>query len=150
MRKDIRYVPTPHNIVEGMLDLGRLQDDDFLIDLGSGDGRIPIQAAVRGTRARGVEIDPDLVRRSLHSAHRENVSSQVEFLVGDFFRANLSEATIVTLYLRHSVNVSLQPKLQNELKKGSRVVSHSFCMVDWEPDREIEVDTKLLFVWTVR
>lgn len=150
MKKDIRYVPTPMSVVHGMLDLGGLHQDDFLIDLGSGDGRIPIQAGLRGTRARGIDIDPDLVRRSFYAAQQEKVSSLVDFEVGDLFRANLTEATIVTLYLRHHVNALLQPKLQNELAKGSRVVSHSFCMVDWEPDFEIEIDTKLLFLWTVQ
>jgi ribosomal protein L11 methylase PrmA len=150
MRKDIRYVPTPLTVVNGMLDLGRLQENDFLIDLGSGDGRIPIQAGLRGARARGIDIDPSLVLRSSHAAQKENISSRVEFQVGDLFRADLSEATFITLYLRHTVNAMLQPKLENELRKGTRIVSHSFCMVDWEPDLEIEVEAKLLFLWTVR
>tara|TARA_Y100000815_G_C13101244_1_gene409523 strand:+ start:219 stop:671 length:453 start_codon:yes stop_codon:yes gene_type:complete len=150
LKKDIRYVPTPLNIVERMLDLARLKNDDFLIDLGSGDGRIPIQAARRGARARGIEIDPCLARRGEYQAIHEELSHLVDFYVQDLFEANLTEATVVTLYLRHWINASLQPKLQNELKEGTRVVSHSFCMVDWEPDVEIEFDTKLLFLWTVR
>lgn len=150
MKKDIRYVPTPLNIVERMLDLARVKSDDFLIDLGSGDGRIPIQAARRGARARGVEIDPCLARRGEYQVIQEKLSHLVDFLVQDLFEANLTEATVVTLYLRHYVNASLQPKLQNELKEGTRVVSHSFCMVDWEPDVELEFDSKLLFLWTVR
>lgn len=133
-----------------MLDLGKVGVGDFLIDLGSGDGRIPIQAARRGARARGIEIDPCLVRRSVYQANQAELSHKVDFLVQDFFEARLSEATIVTLYLRHCVNASLQPRLQNELKRGTRVVSHSFCMLDWEPDVEIEFDTKLLFLWTIR
>lgn len=149
MKKDIRYVPTPLHIVNAMLDLGELRPDDFLIDLGSGDGRIPIQAALRGARARGVEIDGSLARRSQYNAMEAQVDHRVEFLVEDMFRADISEATLLTLYLRHEVNAALQPKLQNELKPGTRIVSHSFCMVDWEPDQEIEVDTKLLFLWTV-
>ncbi|HIB66009.1 MAG TPA: SAM-dependent methyltransferase [Phycisphaerales bacterium] len=149
MKKDIRYVPTPLHIVNAMLDLGELKPNDFLIDLGSGDGRIPIQAALRGARARGVEIDDSLARRSQYNAMEAQVDHRVEFLVEDMFRAEISEATFLTLYLRHTVNAALQPKLQNELKPGTRVVSHSFCMVDWEPDQEIEVDTKLLFLWTV-
>ena len=143
-------MPTPLNIVERMLDLARLKNDDFLIDLGSGDGRIPIQAARRGARARGIEIDPCLARRGEYQAIHEDLSHLVDFYVQDLFEANLTEATVVTLYLRHWINASLQPKLQNELKEGTRVVSHSFCMVDWEPDEEIEFDTKLLFLWTVR
>lgn len=149
MKKDIRYVPTPLHIVNAMLDLGELRPDDFLIDLGSGDGRIPIQAALRGARARGVEIDGSLARRSQYNAMEAQVDHRVEFLVEDMFRADISEATLLTLYLRHEVNAALQPKLQNELKPGTRIVSHSFCMVDWEPDQEIEVDAKLLFLWTV-
>lgn len=149
MKKDIRYVPTPLHIINAMLDLGQLRPDDFLIDLGSGDGRIPIQAALRGARARGVEIDGSLARRSQYNAMEAQVDHRVEFLVEDMFRAEISEATLLTLYLRHEVNAALQPKLQNELKPGTRIVSHSFCMVDWEPDQEIEVDTKLLFLWTV-
>jgi cyclopropane fatty-acyl-phospholipid synthase-like methyltransferase len=150
LKKDIRYVPTPLNIVERMLDLARVKSDDFLIDLGSGDGRIPIQAARRGARARGIEIDPCLARRGEYQVIQEKLSHLVDFLVQDLFEANLTEATVVTLYLRHYINASLQPKLQNELKEGTRVVSHSFCMIDWEPDEEIEFDTKLLFLWTVR
>ena len=143
-------MPTPLNIVERMLDLARVKSDDFLIDLGSGDGRIPIQAARRGARARGIEIDPCLARRGEYQVIQEKLSHLVDFLVQDLFEANLTEATVVTLYLRHYINASLQPKLQNELKEGTRVVSHSFCMIDWEPDEEIEFDTKLLFLWTVR
>jgi len=149
LRKDIRYVPSPLTVVQGMLELGQLTSNDFLIDLGSGDGRIPIEAARLGARARGIEIDPSLVKRSRHHAEVAGVASQVEFRQQDMFAADLSEATIVTLYLRDKVNASLQPKLQNELRPGTRIVSHSFCMVDWEPDVEIEVDTKLVLLWTV-
>ena len=99
MKKDIRYVPTPLHIVNAMLDLGELRPDDFLIDLGSGDGRIPIQAALRGARARGVEIDGSLARRSQYNAMEAQVDHRVEFLVEDMFRADISEATLLTLYL---------------------------------------------------
>lgn len=150
MRKDIRYVPTPYPIVDAMLELAGLTSSDFLIDLGCGDGRIPIRAALAGARSRGIDIDQSLVRRSVYNAMSAGVSEKAEFLVGDLFQADLREATVVSLYLRHKTNAELQPKLQNELKAGSRVVSHSFCMVDWEPEAEIEVETKLLFLWVVR
>lgn len=133
-----------------MLDLAQVTSDDFLIDLGSGDGRIPVRAARRGARARSIEIDASLVRRGEELADQEKLSDLVDFRLQDLFRADLGDSTVVTLYLRHWINASLQPKLQNELQAGSRVVSHSFCMVDWEPELEIEFDTKLLFLWVVR
>ncbi len=149
MKKDIRYVPTPKAVVEGMLDLCKLGPEDFLIDLGSGDGRIPIEAGVRGAQARGIDIDRSLLRRSEYNAREAGVSARVQFYWGNLFSADVSEATVVTLYLRHRINMDLRPKLLSELRPGTRIVSHSFEMGDWEPEREVEVETKLLYLWTV-
>lgn len=149
MRKDIRFVPTPPAVVEAMLDLAELTPSDFLLDLGSGDGRIPIQAGIRGVRARGVDIDLSLVSRSDHNAIGAGVTHLVDFMVGDLFRVDLSMATVVTLYLGGSINKRLRPRLENELKPGTRIVSHSFDMPGWEPQRFVEVETKFLFMWTV-
>lgn len=149
MRKDIRYVPTPPKVVEAMLDLAQLTPEDYLIDLGSGDGRIPIQAGLRGARAQGIDIDPSLARRSDYNAMEAGVTSLVDFQVGNFFDADLRGATVVTLYLRHAINLALRPKFLEELEPGTRIVSHSFEMGDWEPENEIEVETKFLYLWIV-
>jgi ribosomal protein L11 methylase PrmA len=149
VKKDIRYVPSPLGVVKGILDLAGLAPQDYLIDLGSGDGRIPIQAGLRGTRARGIDIDPSLVRRSDYNAIEAGVQSLVDFQIGNFFEADISLATVVTLYLRGVVNRQLKPKLLSELKSGSRIVSHSFEMFDWEPDQEVEVETKNIYLWFV-
>lgn len=149
MRKDIRYVPTPLDVVEAMLDLASLTSADYLIDLGSGDGRIPIRAGLRGARARGIDIDPSLVRRSDYNAMDAGVKSLVDFQIGNFFDADLTGATVVTLYLRNTINRDLMPKLLSELQPGTRIVSHSFDMPKWAPEQEVEVSTKLLFLWIV-
>lgn len=150
MKKDIRYVPTPDTVVDAMLDMGNLCNLDLLLDLGCGDGRIPIRAAQRGATAIGVDIDPRLIARSRANAISSGTENKVDFQVQNLFEAELSKVTIVTLYLGHQLNRRLQPKLQSELRPGSRIVSHSFPMIDWEPDAEVEFETKLLYVWTVR
>lgn len=147
MKKDIRYVPSPPAVVEGLLGLARVGPGDVLHDLGSGDGRLVIAAALRGARAIGTEIDPRLVERS--RAHAAEAGVEAEFRQGNFFDADLSGVTVVTLYLLTHLNMALSTKLRQELRPGSRIVSHSFAMGDWEPDEVIEVETKLLHLWVV-
>ena len=149
MQKDVRYVPTPPAVVQAMLDLAQVTPADFVVDLGSGDGRIPIQAGLRGVRARGIDIDLSLVSRSDHNAIHAGVTHLVDFVVGDLFRVDISEATVVTVYLGGSINRRLKPRLLSHLKPGTRIVSHSFDMPDWEPDKFLEVETKFLFLWVV-
>jgi hypothetical protein len=130
--KDAPFVPTPDVIVRAMLDLARVGPDDVLYDLGSGDGRIVIAAARRGARAVGVEIDAKLVEQSIETARTAGVAERTRFLEQDLFATDLREATVVTLYLLPGLNMRLKPKLLAELRPGSRVVSHSFHMGDWD------------------
>lgn len=128
------YVPTVEEDVELMLDVAEVRPGDYVIDLGSGDGRIVIAAARRGARAHGVEIEPDLVELSRRNAREAGVEDRATFAEGDLFEADISEATVVTLYLFPEVNIALRPKLLAELEPGTRVVSNSFDMGDWRPD----------------
>ena len=135
--EDVPFVTTPDNVTLAMLQLGKVGAKDYLIDLGSGDGRIVIVAAKRfGARGLGVEIVPDLVRQSREGAQRAGVEARVEFREQDLFETDLSKATIVTLYLLPEVNLQLRPALL-ALKPGTRVVSHDWDMGDWKPDQTI-------------
>jgi SAM-dependent methyltransferase len=137
---DVPFVTTPDNVTLEMLGLANVGADDYLIDLGSGDGRIVILAAKRfGARGLGVEIVPDLVAKSIESAKRAGVAAQAEFREQDIFKTDLAPATVVTLYLLPAVNLQLRPKLL-ELRPGTRVVSHDWDMGDWKPDRTVAVD----------
>ena len=153
-RPDVIYVPTPPETVDEMLRQSRLRKDDLLIDLGSGDGRIPLAAARQyGVRAIGIDIDPKLVEEATETAKREGLDSLVTFRLGDMFAADLSGATVVTLYLSDRLNVLLRPKLLRELPVGARIVSHDFRMGDWPPEKSVRVPWKNLYrtvyVWTV-
>src|SRR5690606_25204387 len=128
------FVPTVEEDVELMLDVAEVRPEDYVIDLGSGDGRIVIAAARRGARAHGVEIEPDLVELSRRNAREAGVEDRATFVEGDLFEADISEASVVTLYLFPEVNIALRPKLLAELAPGTRVVSNSFDMGDWRPD----------------
>jgi SAM-dependent methyltransferase len=140
LSEDVPFVVTPDNVTLEMLELAKVGPEDYLIDLGSGDGRIVIVAAKRfGARGVGVEIVPDLVRRSRESAKLAGVEKRAEFREQDLFETDLSKATVVTLYLLPEVNLQLRPKLQ-KLRPGTRIVSHDWDMGDWKPDRTIEVD----------
>jgi SAM-dependent methyltransferase len=137
---DVPYVVTPQNVVDAMLDLGGVGPNDRLIDLGSGDGRIVITAARRwGTRGTGVEIDPQLVSIARGNARRAGVEALAEFVVEDIFIADLSRATVITMYLLPDVNLRLLPRLLR-LRPGTRLVSHDWDMGDWKPERTIVVD----------
>lgn len=128
------YVPTVEEDVELMLDVAGVSAEDYVIDLGSGDGRIAIAAARRGAMAHGVELDPDLVELARSNAATAGVEGQVTFLQGDIFEADIGRATAVTLYLFPDANLMLRPKLLAELRPGTRVVSNSFHMGEWQPD----------------
>ena len=131
--KDVVWVPTPESLVDKMLDLAQVNADDFLIDLGSGDGRTVIAAAKRGTRAHGIEYNPEMVELSRRHAAREGVSDKATFARADLFQSDFSRATVITMFLLPQINLKLRPKIL-ELKPGTRIVSNSFTMGDWEPD----------------
>ena len=146
---DVPFVPTPPVVVEEMLRLANVGPDDFVIDLGSGDGRVVI-AAVRkfGARGIGVDLDPDRIAESVYSAGLQGVSDRVAFHREDLFKFGISQATVVTMYLLPSVNLKLRPRLLKELKPGTRIVSHDFDMEDWKPDEKSTV-RKNVFMWIV-
>ncbi len=138
--EDVPFVVTPDSVTLEMLKLANVGPKDYLIDLGSGDGRIVIVAAKRfGARGLGVEIVPELVRKSRESAKQAGVADRAEFREQDLFATDLSKATVVTLYLLPEVNLQLRPKLR-KLKRGTRIVSHDWDMGDWKPDKTVEVD----------
>jgi ribosomal protein L11 methylase PrmA len=149
---DVLYVPTPQAAVEAMLDVAKVGKDDIVYDLGSGDGRIVITAAKKyGARGVGIEIDPALVKQAKDNAAAAGVSNRVRFVTQDLFEANISEATVVTLYLLQSINERLRPKLVRELKPGTRIVSHMFNMgPEWPPQQALEVDHSRIFFWTIQ
>jgi hypothetical protein len=128
------YIPTVQDDVDLMLDVGGVGPGDYVIDLGSGDGRIVITAAKRGAFGHGVEIDADLVDESARIAEAEGVADRTAFVEADIFEADVSQATVVTLYLYPEINLRLRPKLLSELRPGTRVLSNSFDMNDWKPD----------------
>lgn len=147
---DVPYVPTPKRVVNRMLEMAEVDSSDLVYDLGSGDGRIVIQAAKRyGARGVGIEIDPDLVRKARQNAEEAGVSDLVEFRQADLFTTDFSEATVVTMYLLPSVNKKLRPKLFEQLKPGTPVVSHDFDMGEWEPEQEVEMDGDTVYRWTI-
>lgn len=147
---DVPYVPTPQPVVEEMLTMADVGEEDILYDLGSGDGRIVITAAKEfGARAVGIDIDPERVAEGRANAEAAGVEDQVRFIQGDLFEADLGDATVVTLYLLGSVNERLRPKLLDELRPGTRVVSHAFDMGDWEPVATRVVNGSTLYLWVV-
>ena len=138
--EDVPFVTTPDNVAFTMLQIARVNAQDFVIDLGSGDGRIVIAAAKQfGARALGVEIVPDLVKKSRESAAAAGVGSRVEFREEDLFKTDLSDATVITMYLLPDVNLELRPRLL-ALKPGTRIVSHDWDMGDWPPERSVTVE----------
>ena len=145
------YVPSPQNVVDKMLEVAKVTDRDFVIDLGSGDGRIPITAAKRyGARGLGVEIDRKLIAEARANAKAAGVADRVEFRRQDLFKTSVREATVVALYLFIWANVQLRPRLVSELKPGSRIVAHDFDLGDeWKPDIEEPVDTRSVYLWFV-
>jgi SAM-dependent methyltransferase len=146
--KDVVWVPTPEGVVNRMLDMARITPQDFLVDLGSGDGRTVIAAAKRGVRAMGVEYNPDMVAVANREATRQGVSGMVKFVNGDIFATDFRDATVVTLYLLPSLNVKLRPTLL-DMKPGTRVVSHAFNMAEWDPDESATPEGRQVYLWIV-
>lgn len=151
---DVPYVPTPDIIVDAMLAMGQVTKDDVLYDLGSGDGRIPIAAALRfGTKGLGVDLDPARVREAKENAIQADVADHVRFFEGDLFDVDLTEATVITLYLFPEVNMKLRPQLM-QLAPGTRVVSHNYDMGDWVPDQVKKIDIPggrehTIYLWVI-
>lgn len=138
----VPYVPTPQDVVERMLQMAKVTSADYVIDLGSGDGRIVITAARKfGARGIGVDLNPERIDEANANAKQAGVTDKVAFQQRDLFQTDLSEATVITMYLLPRVNVALRPRLL-ELKPGTRLVSHDFDMDDWKPDRHVKVDSK--------
>lgn len=146
---DVPYVPTPNDVLERMLDLADVGPGEYVIDLGSGDGRIVIAAAKRGAVGHGVDLDPERVAEARENAESEGVSGRVMFLEGDIFETDFSKASVITLYLLSSVNQKLRPLLFENLRPGTRIVSHSFDMGDWEPDKAVEYANRDLYFWVI-
>jgi predicted RNA methylase len=147
---DVIYVPTPQPVVDAMLKLAKVRKGDILYDLGSGDGRIPITAArTYGIRAVGIDVDPERIAEATANAKEAGVTGRVTFRQADLFQSDISEASVVTLYLLQSLNEKLRPKLLAELKPGTRIVSHAFSMGEWEPEVTQQVDGSTIYLWTV-
>ena len=151
VKPDVLYVPTPQNVVDAMLELAEVKASDLVYDLGSGDGRIVITAAkTYGARDVGVEIDPALVKQANDNAATAGVANRVRFITGNIFDADVSDASVVTLYLLQSLNERLRPKLVRSLKPGARVVSHVFNMgPEWPPQKTVEIGPNRIFLWTI-
>ena len=149
-RPDVIYVPTPEPVVEAMLQVANVTKNDVVYDLGCGDGRIPVTAA-RKYGARGVcfDIDPERIKEANANVAKNNVGNLVKVVQGDLFEQDLSGASVITLYLLPSLNVKLMPKLMKELKPGTRIVSHAFDMGDWKPEKELDVDGRKVYFWTI-
>ena len=149
---DVIFVPTPPEVVAAMLKVAKVGKGDVLFDLGSGDGRIAI-AAVKdfgAARATGIDIDPQRISEANANAKTAGVTDRVRFLNQDLFTSNISDATVVTLYLLPSLNLKLLPKLKADLKPGTRIVSHAFDMgSEWVPEQKLEVDGRQVFFWTI-
>ena len=139
--KDVVWVPTPQALVDRMMDLAKVTARDYLIDLGSGDGRTVITAAKRGARALGIEYNPDLVELSQRSAAKEGVADKARFVKADLFESDFSQATVITMFLLPDINLRLRPKIL-DLKPGTRIVSNSFTMGEWKADRTADASDK--------
>ena len=147
---DVIFVPTPNDVVNKMLELARVTAKDVVYDLGCGDGRIVITAAQRyGCRGVGVDIDPERIREATENVQKGKVADKVKFIQGDLFEADISEATVVTLYLLTELNLKLRPKLMKDLRPGTRVVSHAFAMGDWKPERTETVNGASVYLWRI-
>jgi SAM-dependent methyltransferase len=145
---DIHFVPTPQYVVDELLEIAGTNKNDIIYDLGCGDGRFIITAAKKyGARGVGIDIDPQLVRESQMNARSAGVADRVKFIEADLFKTDVSQATIVALYLLPELNLRLRPKLFEELKPGTRIVSHDFDMGDWTPDVAGELGESLYYLW---
>jgi protein-L-isoaspartate O-methyltransferase len=148
-KKIVPFVPSPQEVVDKMIDLAGVKKGDVVYDMGSGDGRIVITAARKGARAIGFEIDGDLVKESRENIRKAGVQNLAEIRHQDILTVDFTPATVVTMYLLPDVNLKLKPNLLRQLKPGSRVVSHSFDMGDWKPDKVERVDGRTIYLWIV-
>lgn len=148
---DVVFVPTPQDVVEAMLKVAKVGKGDVLYDLGSGDGRIPITAAQKYGIARGIGIDinPERIKEANENLSKARVGDRVRFVNADLFETDLSDATVITLYLLPTLNLKLLPKLLKEVKPGTRVVSHAFDMGTWKPQQTLKVGTRSVYFWTI-
>lgn len=156
--KDVIWLPTLQELTDTMLDMAKVTAADYVIDLGSGDGRLVIAAAKRGATALGIEYEPRLVEFSRRAAAKEGVSAKAAFEEGDIFKSDFSKATVLTLFLENELNLALRPKIL-DMKPGTRVVSNTFNMADWEPDQTVRTELIhpvsrkaghfLLYLWIV-
>ena len=148
-RPDVIFVPTPEEVVEAMLQVANVTKNDIVYDLGCGDGRIPVTAARKhGARGVCIDIDPQRIKEANENVAKNNVGDRVRVMNADLFATDLSEATIVTLYLLPSLNLKLMPKLR-ELRPETRIVSHAFDMGECKAEKEIDVNGRRVFFWTV-
>lgn len=148
---DVPYVPTPQEVVDRMLELAKVGKKDVLYDLGCGDGRIVVTAAKKyGARGTGIDLDPTRIAEAKENAKKAGVQDRATFRVGDLFKTDVSEATVVTLYLLPTVNAKLRPQLWKQLKVGTRVVSHAFDMgAEWPPEKTDDVGGRKIYYWTI-
>jgi SAM-dependent methyltransferase len=137
--KDVVWVPTPQALVDKMLDMAKVTPNDYVIDLGSGDGRTVITAAKRGVRAHGIEYNPDMVELSKRNAAKEDVGDKATFTKADLFESDFSQAQVITMFLLSSINMKVRPKIL-DLKPGTRIVSNTFDMGEWQPDETAKID----------
>ena len=148
---DVIFVPTPHEVVDAMLKVAKVGKDDVLYDLGSGDGRIPITAAQRYGIARGIGIDinPQRIKEANENLRKARVGERVRFVNADLFESDLSDATVITLYLLPELNLKLLPKLLKEVKPGTRIVSHAFDMGTWKPEQSLDIGGRKVYFWMI-
>lgn len=147
---DVPFVPTDNKVVQAMLDLAEVKRSDYLYDLGCGDGRIVVTAAMeRGARGIGIDMDPMRIAEAMELAGNSMVEHMTDFFEADLMEVDFSDATVITLYLLDMVNLELRPRLLEELKPGTRIVSHAFDMADWKPDQHVRLGSVNLFKWIV-
>lgn len=147
--KDVIWVPTPDDVVERMLRMAQVTPNDYVVDLGAGDGKIAIAAAKKfGARALGIEYDPEMARHARRNVERAGVAGRARIRQGDIFATDFSEATVVTMYLLPALNLKLRPTIL-AMRPGTRIVSHSFSMDDWEPDEVSSLDGRRAYFWVV-
>ena len=147
--KDVIWVPTPDDVVDRMLRMAQVTANDYVIDLGAGDGKITIAAAKKfGARALGIEYNPDMVKHAMRNAEAAGVTGKAKIVRGDIFASDFTEATVITMYLLPALNLKLRPQIL-AMRPGTRVVSHSFTMEDWEPDEVSTSDGRRAYFWVV-
>jgi SAM-dependent methyltransferase len=147
---DVIYVPTPQEVVDRMLEMAQVKAGDFVIDLGCGDGRNVVTAAkVYGARGFGFDIDPERIKEAKENAEKAGVTDKVEFRIANLFETKISDADVMMMYLLSTINLKLRPRILDELKPGSRVVSHAFDMGDWKPDQRDTVGYRNVYMWIV-